>query len=85
MGSRHPARLIGFLIGRISPYNQASRLYTPVTIGNPRDHHPSISKVYVCETSMRVTLQQPAICISGMGRHVHHMVCIAVTTLWQLV
>ena len=43
MGSRHPARLIGFLIGRISPSNQASRLYTPVTTGNPRDHHPSIS------------------------------------------
>ena len=42
VGSRHPARLIGFLIGRFSPSNQASRLYTPVTTGNPRDHHPSI-------------------------------------------
>ena len=43
MGSCHPARLIDFPFGRISPSNQASRLNTPVTTGNLRDHHPSIS------------------------------------------
>ena len=43
MGPCHPARMIGFPFGRISPSNQASRLNTPVTTGNLRDHHPSIS------------------------------------------